>query len=350
MALDEAIVTRTTALRIESLLSARLFLSPQLADDRLYFVSDLAGRLSLFAMDAAGSVPEPLLPPGIALQNPELVGGHLFYVLPDHGRILLMLDHDGDENYEPSMIPLEGGFPEPLNGDAFGGKRSHLIHVDPAAAVAYLVAESRDEALNSGLRADLATGGVETLGQSTYGAFPVAYTRDHTRAVLGDGYTAGDVVLYEHDPDPGERRMIWGVPIEDRVEGEEQPPSGIQTVQFTSSGRGLLVSTSLFDDAYGPGYLDLARPGEIEPVALDGIAHEGVGELEGFDEVDGDRVLARFNIDGESWAYDAEFDEDARKLSLRRVLCGRGELAGGVLHGLFHDPTSERFVLSFCTA
>src|SRR5215210_3472551 len=218
-----AIATRSTAHRIESLLSARLFLSPQLADDRLYFVSDLAGRLSLYAMDAAGSVPEPLLPPGIALQNPELVGGHLFYVLPDHGRILLMLDHDGDENYEPSMIPLEGGFPEPLNGDA-------------------------------------------------YGAFPVAYTRDHTRAVLGDGYTAGDVVLYEHDPDSGERRMIWGVPIEDRVEGEEQPPSGIQTVQFTSSGRGLLVSTSLFDDAYGPGYLDLARPGEIEPVALDGIA------------------------------------------------------------------------------
>ena len=82
-------------------------MSPQLADDRLYFVSDLAGRLSLFAMDAAGSVPEPLLPPGIALQNPELVGGHLFYVLPDHGRILLMLDEDGDENYEPSLIPLE---------------------------------------------------------------------------------------------------------------------------------------------------------------------------------------------------------------------------------------------------
>ena len=64
MALDEAIATRTTALRIESLLSARLFLSPQLADDRLYFVSDLAGRLSLYAMDAAGGVPEPLLPPG----------------------------------------------------------------------------------------------------------------------------------------------------------------------------------------------------------------------------------------------------------------------------------------------
>ena len=37
--------------RIESLLSARLFLEPQLAGDRLVFVSSLAGHLSLFSMD-----------------------------------------------------------------------------------------------------------------------------------------------------------------------------------------------------------------------------------------------------------------------------------------------------------
>src|SRR5215213_5379272 len=178
MATDQAIASRSTALRIESLLSARLFLSPQLADDRVYFVSDLAGRLSLYAMDADGSVPEPLLPPGIALQNPELVGGHPFFVLPGHDRIVVMIDHDGDENYEPLLIPLEGGFPEPLNAEVFGGKRSHLISVDPDAAMAYLVAESTDEAINSGLRADLSSGEVDTLGQSTYGAFPVAWTPD----------------------------------------------------------------------------------------------------------------------------------------------------------------------------
>ena len=37
-------------------------------------------------MDASGGVPEPLLPPQIALQNPELVGGELFHVLPGSGR------------------------------------------------------------------------------------------------------------------------------------------------------------------------------------------------------------------------------------------------------------------------
>ena len=40
--------------RIESLLSARLFLEPQLAGDRLTFASNSRGHLSLYAMDAVG--------------------------------------------------------------------------------------------------------------------------------------------------------------------------------------------------------------------------------------------------------------------------------------------------------
>ncbi len=66
-----------------------------------------------------GSVPEPLLPPHIAMQNPDLVGGRSFFVFPRLDKILVMLDHDGDENYQPMLIPLEGGFPEPAFGEAF---------------------------------------------------------------------------------------------------------------------------------------------------------------------------------------------------------------------------------------
>jgi pimeloyl-ACP methyl ester carboxylesterase len=347
MAIDEAISTRSTALRIESLLSARLFVNPQLADDRIYFVSDLAGRLSLYAMDAAGSVPEPLLPPGIALQNPELVGGLPYFVLPGLDRIVLMIDDNGDENYEPYVIPVAGGFPEPLNREAFGGRRSHLMDVDPDAGVGYFVAESAEEPLNTAYRADLATGAVETLGESMYGPYPLAWTPDHSRVVLGDGYTANDVVIYENVP---ERRMIWGTPIDERAEGEEHPLLGFQTAQFTAGGRGLLVVNSLFEDGYGPGYIDLEQPGDMEQVALEGVVHEGNGELEGFDRIEGNRLVARFNIDGAAWAYEGEFDEDARKVTLDRVLVGQGELEGGVVHGLFHDPTSDRYVLSFCTA
>src|SRR2546421_8328606 len=112
-----AVAVRTPR-RIESLLSARLFVNPQLAGDRLYFVSDLSGRLSLYAMHVGGSVPEPLLPPQIALQSPHhLDGAHLFYVFPNLSKILVMIDQDGDENYQPVLIPIDGGLPEPLFGE-----------------------------------------------------------------------------------------------------------------------------------------------------------------------------------------------------------------------------------------
>src|SRR3990170_7019833 len=105
--------------KIESLLSARLFLSPQLVGDRIFFLSNLSGRISLYAMDHGGSVPEPLLPPDIALQTPALMNGKPFYVFPRLGKILVMIDRDGDENYQPNFVPIEGGLPESLFGGRF---------------------------------------------------------------------------------------------------------------------------------------------------------------------------------------------------------------------------------------
>ena len=343
-------VAMKTGGRIESLLSARLFLNPQLAGDKLYFISDLAGRLSLYRMDVGGSVPEPLLPPGIALQNPELLGGYAFYALPDLDRIVLMLDQDGDENYQPHVIPLDGGFPEPLNEDVFGGMRTHLVDVDEETATGYASAESHEEAKLFGVRIDLATGEAEILGEGMHGPYPVAWTRDHSRAVLGDGYTAGDIVLYERDPDTGEKTMLWGTVLEDRQEGEDYPLLGLQSAHVTDSQQGLLIGTSLFDDKYAPGYIAFDKPGEVEPVELTGAVHEGVGELERFQHIEGDRYLAVFNIDGVSWAYEAGFDETARAMKLGRVLVGQGELAGGVVHGIARDKESGRWALSFCTA
>ena len=119
-------------MRIESLLSARLFLSPQLADGYIYFISNLSGRLSLYRMLAqpCGSVPEPLLPPHIALQNPHLIGGDAIHVFHGLDRVLVMLDQDGDENYQPMLVPMNGGFPEPAFGDQLAGYRVHATQAD----------------------------------------------------------------------------------------------------------------------------------------------------------------------------------------------------------------------------
>ena len=70
--------------------------------------------------------------------------------------------------------------------------------------------------------------------------------------------------------------------------------------------------------------------------------HEGVGELERFQHIDGDQYLAVFNIDGVSWAYETDLDEAARAMKLGRVLVGEGELAGGVIHGIARDTESGR--------
>jgi pimeloyl-ACP methyl ester carboxylesterase len=347
--IQEAAGEALTAKRLEALLSGRLFLQPQLTDGRLYFISNLAGRLSLYAMDEAGGVPEPLLPPQLALQNPELVEGKSFYALPELGRIVVMIDHDGDENYEPFVIPIEGGFPERLAPDAFGGHRSHLVDVDPDAAVAYFAAESRQEAIIRGLRCDLASGDVETLAESSYGAFPVAWSRDHSRVLLVDEYLLGDVLLYEPDGDEG-RRILHGTPLEEREEGREYPLSGIRAAQVMESGAGVLLVTTLFDDAGSPAYLSLDGARDIEPVEVAGGVHAGVGELEEIRRLDQDRYAAIYNIDGCSWAYDARFDEASRRLTLGRCLVGRGELADGVMHGLDLDRSTGRCALAFSTA
>ncbi|MEX0850347.1 MAG: prolyl oligopeptidase family serine peptidase [Gaiellaceae bacterium] len=338
-----------TANRIESLLSARLFLEPQLAEDRVYFISSLSGHLSLFAMDVAGGVPEPLVPPQLALQNPELIGGYSFYVVPAIGRIVVMIDRDGNEQYEPYVVPIDGGFPEPLAADAFERHRSHLVDVDPASSTAYFVAESLEESVSVALRVDLETAEVEELGRSGYGAFPAAWTPDHSRVVLADGYTMGDSILYEPDGDGG-RRVLYGTPLDEREPGREYPLTGLRAAHGTASGKGVILVTTVFEDTGAPAFLEFSRPGELEPVSIDGLVHDGAGELEALEHLEDDRYALVYNIDGCSWAYEARLDETGRALTVERVLAGEGDLAGGMLHGLQFDEESGRFVLSYCTA
>ena len=70
-------------------------------------------------MDKNGSIPQPLLPGGQALVNPHLMDGHNFYVLPEQGKVLVMMDKLGNENYQPMLIPVEGGIPEKGLGDRY---------------------------------------------------------------------------------------------------------------------------------------------------------------------------------------------------------------------------------------
>ncbi len=334
--------------RIESLLAARLFIFPQLVGDRIYFMSNLSGQLSLYAMNYGGSVPEPLLPSYIALQNPELIDGLSYYVFPNIGKILVMIDQDGDENYQPMLIPIDGGFPEPAFDNFFASHRAHLGLVDIEQDIVYISAERRDKPINETYRGDLVNNKLSKLAESEYGANPVAYNTDHSQLLLGDQYTVGDTVLYLLK---GKKKTIlYGTPLEKRKKNETIPLNGLGAAVFSLSGKGILVTSSVFEDTYSLGYISIDQPGKLQPVKIKGLQHSGVGEMTGLEHLHDDVYAVSFNIDGCSWVYDARFDEEKRVMKAKHVIVGESPLENGELEHLDYNKEMDVFTASFSTA
>lgn len=336
--------------RIESLLSARLFLSPQVVGDRLFFVSNMSGRLSLYSMRPGGSVPDPLLPPDIALQNPHLMNGPLFVVLPKSNQILVMMDHDGNERYQPMLIPIDGGYPVPAFGEKLAKLRVHLTEYDRDQQMVYFFAESTEAEEMITFQGNLATGELVEMATSPWGYFVSGAAKDHSRALLLEGYTVGDVVLSQWRKGEPELDLIYGQPLSDRNEGEEVPLTGFGTALYTPDEKAVLVTTSIFEDTYSLGYIRLDAPQQIDRVNILGLKHTGSGELVHLTHLTGNRYTVEYNIDGVSWLYETEFDAESCQMRVRHVLAGEGKLANGYLESCTYDPDGDRFALAFSTA
>jgi pimeloyl-ACP methyl ester carboxylesterase len=336
--------------KIESLLSARLFLAPQIVGDRIYFVSNLSGRLSLYAMDAGGSIPEPLLPPDIALQNPELVG-NLYQIFPKLGKILIMLDKDGDEDYKPMFIPLEGGYPDPVFGHQFDDYRLFLGASYPDKNLIYIGAASHKKAWNISYQANLETGDLTELFASEHGGGGGNPNDDHTKVLLIEGYTIGDHVVYLWEKETGQARLIYGIPLHDRTDGQGAEFNSIYSPHFIRSETALVFHTTLFEDTGGLGWFALDQS-IVKPVAIHGVVHKGVGEFNGLNHLTENRYLAHYNIDGCNWVYEGTLDEEKLTFSLEKVLVGQGEFSNGVLEHIHTEPDSENLCipLSYSTA
>jgi len=334
---------------IGSLLSARLFLSPQLWRDRIYFISNISGHFSLYAMSYGGSVPEPLLPPEIALQNPEIIGGWPYWVYPEVNQIMVSIDNHGDEHYHPMLIPLDGGVPTPAFPQ-IGDAQIYSRPGERGSSTLYAMASSLTEAVNRTYVGDLVTRELEMVYEGKWGAWVAAHNEAESMMVLAEGYTVGDLVLYLWKKGEGQPQVIFGVPLSQREPDQKVPLSGIGAVEFTPGDRGLLITNSLVEDTYGIGYLDLSRPGEIVPVSITGTRHTGLGELYNLTHLRDNRYLVQYNIEGVSWAYEGAFDEQSLTMSLESAICGEGELSGGVMNSVHYDKESDRFVLSFSTA
>jgi pimeloyl-ACP methyl ester carboxylesterase len=335
--------------QIESLLSARLFLSPQRVGDRIYFVSNLSGHLSLYGMDFGGSVPEPLIPPDIALQNPLLMGGVPFIVFENLGKILVMMDEDGNEIYQPMLIPIEGGLPEAAFGKQLQDYRVHLGKGVAGGKKVILIAESRQRSIVEAILADLENGSLERIFETPW-LSSCSMDEAGSKVSLLDRYSYGDHSLYLWQEGEEEVKLLAGVPFQDRKGGEDVPLNGILDCQFSADSQNILIMTTIFKDNYGLGTIDLGQSPEVKAIEITGIQHEGLGELAHLDHVAGDRFLVTYNIDGCSWVYEGSFDLDTNRMSLEHVICGQGELAQGVAQSCRYDGQSDSYAIAFSSA
>ncbi len=288
------------------------------------------------------------IPPHIALQNPELIGGYSYFVFPKIGKILVMIDNDGDENYQPMLIPLKGGFPEPAFENFFVNYRVHLALCDKSKSIVYLLAERRDAAIQETYRGDLRTGKLTKIADSPWGMIPVAHNKNHSMVLLAEGYTTGDTTLYLVKGKAHE--VVYGKPLDQRADGEPIPLSGLGSAEFTSSGKGAIVSSAVFEDTYSLGYIRFRKPGELVPVKVSGIKHKGSGEMTGIAHLFDEHYLVTYNIDGCSWVYEGVFDETTLKMVVKHVLIGRRPLDNGKLEHIDYDPDGDVYAVTFSTA
>lgn len=292
--------------------------------------------ISLYAMNQEGSMPEPLLLAGLALQNPHLIIGYNYYVLPKLHKILVMIDKDGNENYQPCFVPLEGGIPEPIFGDKYQNEQLACLYCDIKTNIAYFFRDDRKTANTECLRVNLATLETASLGKSIYGNYFNTANPDHSIVILSDGYTAGDNVLYVWRKEKPERQLLYGIPIDKRTENQQVKPPNIGTCNFTPNGKGLLFRSNIFSDEGTATYLPLDDPSNVTEVPISGVQHKGAGELVDIRLVDSNIFLIEYNIDGCSWVYECRFHEhDAlMRLEVERTLCGLPPLDEGVQLGV----------------
>lgn len=336
--------------KIESLLSARLFLRPQIVDNYIYFLSNISGHLSLYRMKFGGSVPEPLIPPDIALQNPHFIDGHSFFVFPGLGKIIVMIDEDGDENYQPKIIPIQGGFPESILNDLFRSYRVHLGKCDSDKNICYLSAESRTEQKSEAYLVNLEDEEFIKIGESPWGFYPDGATADHSMLILIDSYTIGDHVLYLWTASNQEYKKFFGTPIDQRLPDQSISLNGIQDTHFTEDESHIIFITTLFEDTGGLAMLSVTEDKSIKPIHIIGTSHTGIGELENLKHLKENKYILTFNIDGSSWVYEAEFNESNLQMNVIDTICGPGIFSNGVLESIFYNKKQNRYSLVFSSA
>jgi dipeptidyl aminopeptidase/acylaminoacyl peptidase len=176
----------------------------------------------------------------------------------------------------------------------------------------------------------------------------VAHNKSHSRVLLLEPYTTGDSTLYLFNGK--EQKALYGKPLEKRSRGESIGLNGIESAEFTASGKGLILSSAVFADTFTIAYISIKNPGVMLPVKVKGTVHKGFGELTGITLLYDDHYLVNYNIDGCSWVYEGTLNEDKLILTLKHALVGRKPFKNGKLERIGYDPDSDIYAVTYSTA
>jgi dipeptidyl aminopeptidase/acylaminoacyl peptidase len=138
--------------------------------------------------------------------------------------------------------------------------------------------------------------------------------------------------------------------MEERSPAQKVPLNSINSTHFTRVNRGLLLITSLFEDALGLGYIRLDHPVKVKPVSIVGTQHIGKGELVNCLSVRKNRYLLEYNIDGCTWLYEGVFDENKLQFKIKETIIGKGKISNGVLESVNYEKKTDRYIISHSTA
>ncbi len=337
--------------RIEFLLGTHLAVSPRIHGDLIYFLSDLGGHLSLYRMRLRGGEPELLLPPEIALQNPaQMMGASPFFIMPDAGRIMVAIDRSGDERYQPHLLSLAGGSPEPVFPGESPAERLLPLGINPQGTVAYFHASDQRRDNHEILAIDLRTQAIELLARRRSLAYWVTASADGSVAITSDLHSWGDDVLYLTERASGQRRLLAGRPPESRDPSYRK--LSVRKPHILPSNGAALLAGNIYTDTYSPCLLSLEGHSFAE-VRVCGLSHAGRGELQRLDPVSEDLYFLEYNIDGCSHGYIGTLDANRLELRILHKIMGESDLAGGVLHSISFarlEGGAPQAAFSFSTA
>ena len=344
---------------IESLLSAKQLLNPQVYENSIYFLANFSGKYSLWKMERSGSLPVMLIPENIALQNPHLMNGSSFEIFPELETILIMIDKDGDENYQPMMIDIDGSPPKLLLGDNYANQQFNIAEAFNEDNIVFFNIDDRKTPGMELVKVNIQSLEVISYGKKPHGLYLFGISENQSLTIVGEGFGVGDIVVYLKK-ELEEPILLYGTPLDDRKPNDKITLNNFGQTYFVENNNAILFTSVLFSDFYGITWMELSNPQNIIDIPIKGLVHSGLGELNEFKHLKQNIYLLQYNIDGCSYLYEAKYiiSGAERYFSIYRTVLGvDSPLNNGVLLSIFpdlyqkkHNLTDIDYVLAFTKA